>query len=151
MDVAFLSATRSIIAVAAYACLSTRANLYRPYLYTSIGVAAAVAVFVAVKGALYDFSIEPSWMVRCPAWLAHRRAGGTTLNDRTGSPQAPVLFGLTLGSSLGHVMLGFHHSSMARRRRAHLEASRLPILSPLRLYLPPPSGAGPSPARSGNQ
>ena len=43
---------------------STRANLYRPYVYTSIGVAAAAAIFVAVKGALYDYQIQPSWMAR---------------------------------------------------------------------------------------
>lgn len=62
----------------AYACLSTRANLYRPYLYTSIGVAAAAAIFIAVKGALYDYSIEPSWMVSCqpPRALDPRRAPG---------------------------------------------------------------------------
>ena len=43
---------------------STRSNLYRPYVYTSIGVAAAAAIFVSIKGALYDYSIEPSWMAR---------------------------------------------------------------------------------------
>lgn len=76
-DVAFISATRSVIAILSYACLSTRANLYRPYVYTSIGVAAAVAIFVAIKGALYDYSIEPSWMVwrRCPETLSLHSPG----------------------------------------------------------------------------
>jgi magnesium chelatase accessory protein len=98
-DVAALAAVRSLVAVVAWGLLSSRANLFRPYLLGAYGSFAAATALVLAKAPLFRYR-----GARGPLWLA------------------PLLFSLSLLAALGHVALASSAAAASRRRRAHLES-----------------------------